>query len=352
MSKGGPHGEPRVAIAVHGGAGRLLRARPGPSTNVRAGGRSNELLAETPRAAASPDVAGGLSQEQQAHYHSELRRALEAGHAVLAQSGSSLDAVVAAVALLEDSPGFNAGRGSVLNHEGHVEMDACIMHGQGLRSGAVAGVRGVRNPVLAAREVMNSPYVLLAGSGAESFAQERNLRMETPEYFVTASRLSQWRRLVGEPVADDELPAAEQDGHEFGTVGAVALDAHGDLAAATSTGGLANKRWGRVGDSPIVGAGTYADNRSAAVSATGQGEAFLRIAAAHDICARVRYLGVTLTEAVRAVIDGELAAVGASGGVIAMDRDGNVVFGMNDLGMFRGSIDVHGVVTTAIYADE
>ena len=275
-----------------------------------------------------------MSAALQRRYRAGLERALAAGHAVLAAGGSSVDAVCAAVVELEDSPLFNAGRGAVYNADGEHELDAGVMDGATLAAGAVAAVRRVRNPVLAARAVMEkSRHVLLVGRGAERFAARQGLRMEKPEYFATRAR----RRALERNLA----------GHH-GTVGAVARDMAGNLAAATSTGGYTGKLPGRVGDSPLIGAGTYAENGTCAVSGTGLGEAFIRAALAHDIAARMRYAGEALAAAARKAL-AAVAALGGDGGLIAVDRRGRVVMPFNSAGMYRACLDAAGRKTLAIF---
>jgi L-asparaginase / beta-aspartyl-peptidase len=279
--------------------------------------------------------AGVLRSDKPSRRHrAALARALEAGHEILKQGGTSLDAVAAAVVVLEDSPLFNAGRGSSFNSDGEIEMDASIMEGATLRAGAVAAVQRIRNPVLAARAVMeSSPHVLLAGGGAERFARKHGLKLEPPEYFHTAKRLSALKRRLK---------------NYHGTVGAVALDLAGNLAAATSTGGYTGKLPGRVGDSPIIGAGNYADNRACAVSGTGLGEAFIRAAVGHDVCAQMRYRGASLGSAAAATLK-NVARLGADGGLIAVDRRGNVAMPFNSEGMYRACIDRRGKRLIAIF---
>ena len=263
-----------------------------------------------------------------------LERALEAGYQALKEGKSSIDAVIAAVMVLEDDPLFNAGRGGSLNSDGDVEMDASIMEGAKLRAGAVAAVRRIRNPVLAARAVMeNTRHVLLAGDGAERFARQQGLKLESPAYFRTARQL-------------DSLRNKKKNYH--GTVGAVALDGDGNLAAATSTGGYTGKMPGRIGDSPIIGAGTYADNRACAVSATGLGESFIRAAVAHDMCARMRYRGASLAAAAAAALR-NVAQLGGDGGLVAVDRSGNVAMPFNSEGMYRACVDRRGRRTLEIF---
>lgn len=309
------HAESPVAIAIHGGAGTIERGR--------------------------------LSDEQEARIRGALSAAVEAGHQVLSEGGSALDAVTTAVRLLEDAPEFNAGRGAVLTFDGTVELDASIMDGATLAAGAVAGMSGVRHPIEAARRVMTeSPHVMLVGSGADTFARAQSLEFKDPDWFITEFRLEQLRALQARQDAGLEL---SEDW--FSTVGAVALDANGNVAAATSTGGMTNKRWGRVGDSPIIGAGTYADNRSCAVSATGHGEYFIRHVVAHEICARVRLSGVSLAQAADAVVNGVLREAGGEGGIIAVDPAGNISMPFNTAGMYRAAIDVEGQLHVAIYGD-
>ena len=302
----------RLAIAIHGGAGVISREQLGPD--------------------------GG------AVYHAGLQEALDAGYAVLENGGSSLDAVTTAVRILEDNPLFNAGRGAVLAHDGRAHLDASIMSGKDLAAGAVTGVTTVRHPIDLARRVMeDSPHVMLSGEGAEEFAGERGLERVPNEWFITPTRKQQLERVLRGATA----PRNELQG--LGTVGAVAIDAQGHLAAATSTGGMTNKRWGRIGDAPIIGAGTYANDASCAVSATGHGEYFIRSVVAYDICALVEYKGWTLERAAREVVKGKLVQRGGEGGIIAVDARGEVVLEFNSPGMFRGMRDSTGRRMTAIY---
>ncbi|WP_231569993.1 isoaspartyl peptidase/L-asparaginase family protein [Sporocytophaga myxococcoides] len=270
-----------------------------------------------------------LTPVQQKIYEKYLREALEEGYKILDGGGSALDAVEASVKLMEDAPVFNAGKGSVLNKEGHVEMDASIMHGKDLKAGAVAVVRNVKNPISAARMVMEkSNHVLLAGNGADEFAKSIGMEMEEEDYFITPSSFEQWKKA--------NEPASVPKGiNKHGTVGAVALDQNGNLAAATSTGGVLNKLPGRVGDSPIIGAGTYADNNSCAVSATGHGEYFIRLTIARSIAALMEYKKISLEQAVNEVIHERLHKSGGTGGVIAVDKNGNFTVSHNTTGMFR-----------------
>ncbi len=288
-----------------------------------------------------------MSEDREQMYRAGLTAALEAGYAVLEKGGTSLDAVTRAVVALEDDPLFNAGRGAVFTMDGHNELDASIMDGATLRAGAVAGVTHIKNPVELARTVMEqSEYVLLSGSGAEEFALTRGFQFVPRSYFHTAARWRQLERIRG---GDGELSPLTIS--HVGTVGAVARDSRGRLAAATSTGGMTGKRYGRIGDSPVIGAGTYADDRSCAVSATGHGEIFIRAAVAHDICARMRFGGRTLEEAVREVVLGELPSLGGEGGVVAIDRQGRVAMEFNSEGMFRASRVCGGDANVAVYRD-
>ncbi|MFA5683318.1 MAG: isoaspartyl peptidase/L-asparaginase [Lysobacteraceae bacterium] len=286
-----------------------------------------------------------LDAEREAAIRQALDEALEAGGRILADGGDSLDAVQAAVVVLEDSPWFNAGRGAVFTAEGRNELDASLMQGHTRRAGAVAGLRHVRNPIRLARAVLaHSPHVMLIGEGAEAFAREQGVELVEPEYFRTEERWQALQRAKQAEQAAAPLPPSAY----FGTVGAVALDRHGHLAAATSTGGMTNKRWGRVGDSPIIGAGTWADERCA-VSATGWGEFFIRLAVAHDICARVAYGGVALRTAAEEVTLRQVPALGGDGGVIAVDAEGNIALPFNTSGMYRGWLRGDGARGTAIF---
>jgi beta-aspartyl-peptidase (threonine type) len=300
------------AIAIHGGAGAMPRA--------------------------------ALSAAREQLYRAGLAAALDRGYAVLAGAGSSLDAVAAAVRVLEDDPLFNAGHGAALTRDGAAELDAAIMDGRQLRAGAVASVRHVKNPIDLARRVMEkSRHVLLVGAGAEEFALEEQFTLVPNHYFRTAERLAQLESEQRGERMSELLPTSK------GTVGAVALDGAGNLAAATSTGGMTNKRPGRVGDSPIIGAGTYAKNGVCAVSATGHGEYFIRAVAAHHVCAAVQYRGLTLQQAVREMLHEILAAMGGDGGLIAVGQDGQVVMDFSSEGMFRGARDSGGRREIAIY---
>ncbi len=293
----------------------------------------------------------GLSADEQAAAREAMARALRAGHAVLQQGGSAVDAVAATITVMEDAPQFNAGRGAVFTHDGRNELDAAIMDGASGQAGAIAGVHRVRNPIQLAKAVMqHSAHVMLAGEGAEVFAKEQGIALVDPSYFRTDKRWQQLQKALKEE-ASGQAHADVETAKHFGTVGALALDGQGRLAAGTSTGGMTNKRYGRVGDSPVIGAGTYA-NRQCAVSGTGWGEYYLRAVAAHDICARVKYAGQSVQQAAEAVIDQEIPAAGGNGGAIALDAQGHMAFPFNTQGMYRGWIGADGVPHVAIFADE
>lgn len=284
-----------------------------------------------------------MSAEKERFYLQALAGVVEQGQEILAAGGSALDAVTQAVRLLEECPLFNAGKGSVFTHQGGHELDASIMDGVSLDAGAVCGVTRIRNPILAARAVMaHSPHVMFAGAGAEAFAFAHGLERVEQRFFYTDERYAQLQRALAQDAGallDHDAPqgAAPLDpDRKFGTVGAVACDSYGHLAAATSTGGMTNKQTGRVGDSPIIGAGCYADNATAAVSCTGSGEIFIRGVAAYDVCARMAYGGLSLQEAARQVIFDKILPLGGSGGLIAVDAAGNVALPFNSEGMYRG----------------
>ena len=303
-------------IAIHGGAGTLPRAE--------------------------------MSADAERRYRAGLKEAIDAGFAVLQAGGTSMDAVTRAVVLLEDNPLFNAGKGAVFTLDGRNELDASIMDGSTLKAGAVCGVTRIRNPVELARAVMEkSEQVMLAGTGAEEFAAAQGFSFVPQSYFYTPERWMQLERIRG---GDARLSALTIS--HIGTVGAVAVDGRGRLAAATSTGGMTGKRYHRIGDSPIIGAGTYADDRACAVSATGHGEVFIRTVVAHDICARMRFGGRGIGEAVREVVLGELPALGGEGGVIAIDARGEIAIEFNSEGMFRASRRQGEEMQIGIYAQE
>ncbi len=294
-----------------------------------------------------------------------LEQAVRAGHQLLVEGADALDAVVAAVTVLEDSPLFNVGKGSVLTHNEMVEMDASVMHGAAREAGAIAGVRHIRNPIQLARDVLrHSDHVFLIGDGAEQFAFQQGHVYTEQDYFFTERRYEQLQNMKQQDrfalseasyqseSAEQESPSEYPDDKKFGTVGAVALDQQGNLAAATSTGGITNKRFGRVGDSPIIGAGTLAENGNVAISCTGMGEYFIRYAVAGDIAARMRYLKEDVHTACETVVQGELKSVGGEGGLIAIDAQGELHFAMNSSGMYRAGIDRDGQFSVKIYADE
>lgn len=322
--------EAGVVLAIHGGAGTIRRER--------------------------------MTPERDAEYRAALTAALQAGYDVLARGGSSADAVEAAIHPMEDSPLFNSGRGAVLTDDGHAELDASIMLGESGLAGAVAGARTVRHPISAARAVLeSSPHVLLSGAGADRFAAERGLATEPAEWFLTPRRQEQLKRLRAEDKGA-QLSSGRADGmasadaifgdRRLGTVGCVALDQSGHLAAGTSTGGMARKAWGRIGDSPIVGAGTWANDQTCAVSCTGHGEYFIRLAIAHQMHARMAYGGETLAEAARHTVLEDLPEAGGSGGLVGLDRRGNFVAPFTTDGMYRGWVDQSGRITVRIHGDE
>lgn len=311
------------AIAIHGGAGTIDRAR--------------------------------FTPELEAEYRAKLREATDAGYQVLASGGKAEQAVTAAIVVLENSPFFNAGHGAVYTYDGVHELDASIMLGRDRKAGAVAGVQHIANPILLAQAVMlRSEHVLLTGSGAEQFAKNQGFALVDNQVFDTKDRLDalqKAKQMLDKPIAQQALLAHQFD-YKFGTVGAVALDSHGDLAAGTSTGGMTAKRYGRVGDSPIIGAGTFADNQSCAVSATGHGEYFIRYNVAADICARVKYQGISAKHAAEQVVNSVLVEAGGAGGVIVIDRLGQVSMPFNTKGMYRAMRSSNGVQQVAIFADE
>ena len=287
-----------------------------------------------------------MTPQQQAEYKAALQAALDAGSAILREGGSAADAVKAGIVLLEDDPKFNAGRGAVYTWEGANELDAAIMLGETRAAGAVTGVTSIRNPILLADAVMkDGRHVFLSGAGAEKFAREKGLETIGADWFGTPRRLEALERLKAR-----ELSALDVD-HKFGTVGAVALDTSGNLAAGTSTGGLTGKRWGRIGDAPIIGAGTYADNRSCAVSATGAGEYFIRVGVAQEICTRLRLTDANAQTAADDVL-AEVKELGGDGGVILLTPQGEVVFSFNTQGMYRGKVSSDAAPEVAIFAAE
>lgn len=314
-----------IAIVIHGGAGTILKAK--------------------------------MTPEVEPAYRGALKTSVSRGYEVLEAGGSAREAVKAAIVVMEDSPLFNAGKGAVFTHEGRVELDASIMDGEELEAGAVAASTRAKNPILLADAVLeHSPHVMLVGEGAEIFAEQQSLELIENEYFHTERRKNALKRAIekerGAVLSEDADDVLEVMDDKKGTVGAVALDRSGNIAAGTSTGGMNNKRYGRVGDSPIIGAGTYADNRACGISATGHGEYFIRAAVAHDICARVMYKKISLQQAADEVVQDKLVGMDASGGVIGLDPDGNVVYSFNSSGMYRASITSGQALEVGIYKDE
>jgi beta-aspartyl-peptidase (threonine type) len=294
-----------------------------------------------------------MTPEREREYHAALTQALDSGYAVLERGGKSLDAVIAAIKVMEDSPLFNAGKGAVFTNEGKNELDASIMDGSNLMAGAVAGITTVKNPITAAHAVMTkSEHVMMVGPGAEKFAQANGCEIVDPGYFFDSTR---YKALIRAKENEKDLSAQLYDPYtkdqKFGTVGAVALDQYGNIAAGTSTGGMTNKRYGRVGDAPIIGAGTYANNNSCGVSATGWGEYFIRLGIARDIAALVEYKGYSVQQAADTVVMKKLPALGGDGGVIVLDRQGNFALTFCTEGMYRGYINKKGEGKTFIYKD-
>ena len=307
----------KPAIVIHGGAGTITKAN--------------------------------MTDEKEAAIRAVLESSLRAGYQALLDGAPSTEAVITAINVMENSPHFNAGKGAVFNAAGKNEMDASIMEGAGLQAGAVASVTHIKNPINLAHKVMtDSEHVMLMGDGAEEFARQQGFEMMDPAYFHTDFRWQQLQRIKAKQAA---LGHEDQRDQWFSTVGAVALDQQGNLAAGTSTGGTSNKRWGRVGDSPIIGAGTYANNNSCGVSATGHGEFFIRYVVAYNICNRVE-LGTPLAEAADTVVNDILVKAGGEGGVIAMDREGRIATTFNSEGMYRASISTDGEMTISIYREE
>ena len=306
----------RFSIAIHGGAGTLVK--------------------------------GLMTQELEAQYKSALKVARDAGYKVLESGGTATDAVEASVKLLEDSPLFNAGKGSVFTAEGTHEMDAAIMEGKNLEAGAVSLITGIKNPVALARDVMeNSYHVFLAGEGAMQFAKDQNYSLEDPDYFYDAVRYKQWQGIKDSDTFQLDH-SVKKDG-KFGTVGAVACDKDGNIAAATSTGGMTNKKWGRVGDSPMIGSGNYANNKTCAVSCTGSGEFFIRGVVAYDVSCLMEYKELSLEDATNEVINKRILEIGGDGGLIAVDAKGNIAMPFNTEGMYRAYKTSNGKEDILIY---
>jgi beta-aspartyl-peptidase (threonine type) len=314
----------KFAIVIHGGAGTILRKN--------------------------------MSPEVELQYKAKLEEAVKAGYTILKNGGSSLDAVEKTINILEDSPLFNAGKGAVFTNQGKNELDASIMDGRTLKAGAIAGVTTVKNPISLARVVMEkSEHVLLAREGAEFFAKENGLEIVNPAYFYTENRYQSLLKAQEKEKADRDHSGSTSfydpyiKDNKFGTVGCVALDKKGNLAAGTSTGGMTNKKWGRIGDTPIIGAGTYANNTTCGVSATGWGEYFIRNVVAYDISAMMEYKGLSLENAAKEVIQNKLTKLGGDGGIVAMDKNGNITMEFNTAGMYRAAIDTQGQLTIGIY---
>lgn len=306
----------KTAIAIHGGAGTI-----------------------------APHL---LTPQLEIDYRSGLKAALEAGNRVLKSGGTATEAVLAAVVELENNPLFNAGKGGVFNHLGQHEMDAAIMEGKFLKAGAVCGVKNIKNPVLLAHAVMTkSPHVMMAGDGAEAFAKTVNIEFADNAYFHTEHRYQQWLDIKG--TENYQLDHTAKSENKMGTVGAVALDKDGNIAAATSTGGMTNKKFGRVGDSPIIGAGTYANNETCAISCTGHGELFIRSVVAYDISCLMAYKGLTLKQACEIVVMDKLVKIEGEGGLVAIDAHGNIEMPFNSEGMYRASLSVNGEEVVKIY---
>lgn len=314
-------------IVIHGGAGTILKE----------------------------NMTDSLEQA----YKTKLEEAIRAGHAVLAQGGTSIEAIEQAINIMEDSPLFNAGKGAVFTNAETNELDAAVMDGETLNAGAVAGVTTVKNPIDLAIAVMkNSEHVMMIGKGAETFAKEQGLELVDPKYFYTENRFRSLQRIKESEKTQldhDDQKTAFLDpfikDSKYGTVGAVALDKHGNLAAGTSTGGMTNKRWGRVGDVPVIGAGTYANNKTAAISGTGWGEFFIRGVVAYDISALMEYKGLSLQEAAEEVIQKKNVELGGDGGIIAIDHDGNMVMEFNTAGMYRAKMNRKGDLEIGIYGE-
>lgn len=320
LNQSTPAGKFPITLVIHGGAGTIKKEN--------------------------------MTPEGERKYHEALQHALDTGFAVLRIGGKSTDAVIAAITVLENSPLFNAGKGAVFTYTGKNELDASIMDGSTLKAGAVAGVTTIKNPIQAAYAVMSqSEHVMLAGRGAEQFAAGHGLEIVDPSYFVDSVRYRQYLNRRRERTKDSSAVPLEGSNTKFGTVGAVALDQYGNIAAGTSTGGMSDKRFGRVGDSPIIGAGTYAKNTTCGISATGWGEFFIRLAVAHDISAMMEYGGASLEEAASSVIMKKLPSLGGDGGIIGVDRDGNIAMTFNTEGMYRGYIRADGKAKTFLFKD-
>lgn len=319
--------KPTFGIVIHGGAGTILKKN--------------------------------MTDSLETAYKEILEKAIRVGHKILEDGGDAMDAVTATINVMEDSPLFNAGKGAVFTHEETNELDASVMDGKTLNAGAVAGVTRIKNPIDLAREVMdNSDHVMLAGKGAEIFAETRGIALVDPEYFFTERRYNSLLRIKEQQKTqlDHDEKTAFVDpfikDSKFGTVGCAALDKNGNLAAGTSTGGMTNKRWNRIGDAPIIGAGTYANNASCAVSSTGWGEYFIRAMVAHDISALMEYKGMSVQDAARTVIHDKVGGLGGDGGIVAIDKDGNVAMEFNTAGMYRAHMNANGDLVIGIYENQ
>ncbi len=316
----------KIAIVIHGGAGTILKKN--------------------------------MTPEMELEYKRVLEQAIKTGYTILENGGSSLDAVEKTIKILEDSPLFNAGKGAVFTNQGKNELDASIMDGKTLKAGAIAGVTTVKNPISLARAVMEkSEHVMLAREGAEFFASQHNIEIVNPAYFYVESRYQSLLRAQEKDKTmldhndKSEFYDANIKDSKFGTVGCVALDKNGNIVAGTSTGGMTNKKWGRIGDAPIIGAGTYANNNTCGISATGWGEFFMRNVVAYDISAMIEYKGYTIEKAAKEVIQNKLTKSGGDGGIIGLDTKGNIVMEFNTAGMYRASIDTNGKLVIGIYKD-
>jgi beta-aspartyl-peptidase (threonine type) len=314
----------KISIAIHGGAGTILKE--------------------------------DMTIELETAYRKGLQDALEAGYAVLENGGNAVTAVKAAVIYLEDNDLFNAGKGSVFTKKGLNEMDAAIMYGKTLEAGAVASVRNIRNPIELAEEIMlYSGHVFLSGKGANDFAIKRGIKLEPDEYFYSQYRYDQWREIRDSDLFQldhkSDKPVGIMKDKKFGTVGAVACDSEGNVAAATSTGGMTNKQYGRIGDSPLIGSGTYANNKTCAISCTGYGEVFIRAVAAYDVSCLIEYKNTTLQEACEVVVLKKLLSMNGEGGLIGMDAKGNAALIFNSAGMYRGLKNSDGINNVAIYGE-
>ncbi|TMM30457.1 isoaspartyl peptidase/L-asparaginase [Polaribacter aestuariivivens] len=315
------------AIIIHGGAGTILKKN--------------------------------MSDEKEAEYKTKLEEAIKVGHTILKNGGTSQEAVMKTIQVMEESPLFNAGKGAVFTHEETNELDASFMDGKTLNAGAVAGVKDVKSPIELAIKIMtDSDHVMLSGTGASNFAKEKGLEIVDPSYFYTENRFQSLQRIKNRAKTqldhDDKKAAfydADIKNSKFGTVGCVALDKYGNIAAGTSTGGMTNKRWGRIGDAPIIGSGTYANNKTCGVSSTGWGEYFIRSQVAYDISAQMEYQEKTLKEATKDVIQNKLTQLGGTGGVVALDKNGNMSFEFNTAGMYRASMNDKGELIVKIYKE-